>query len=335
MNVEDLYRLLRTGHVQAQGIVDTVADPLLVLDGSLCVQNASRSFYETFKVDRYETIGQHVYELGNGQWNIPDLRKLLGEVIPKSAAVIDFRVEHEFPGLGRRTMLLTARTLFHPDNAGHSLLLSIVDATKRQRRDALNDLMLGELRHRMKNLLAMTQSLAQQTVTEGRSAEEYRAAFLGRLGVLMGAQDFTFIGQPDATQLAALVDRVLAPYRATPEVVVIEPGPAVELDPHTILSLSLILHELATNAAKHGPLSLKHGRVRVSWRSEEAKTRLRLRWVESGGPPVAPPVKPGFGTKLIESATTFSLGGRVQQKYAAGGLEAEIVIPIGSASLQA
>jgi hypothetical protein len=74
MNTEDLYRLLRTGHVQAQGIVDTIADPLLVLDGSLCVQSASRSFFETFKVDRYETIGKHIYELGDGQWNIPALR---------------------------------------------------------------------------------------------------------------------------------------------------------------------------------------------------------------------------------------------------------------------
>src|SRR3712207_4547617 len=131
MNVEDLYRLLRTSHIQAQGIVDTVADPMLVLDESLRVLSASRSFIETFKVDRYETVGQLVYELGNGQWDIPELRLLLSQVLPKSTAVINYEVEHDFPGLGRRTMLLTARTLFHPDNASHSLLLSIVDATDR------------------------------------------------------------------------------------------------------------------------------------------------------------------------------------------------------------
>ena len=74
MNMEDLYRILRTGHVQLQGIVDTVADPLLVLDESLCVQAASRSFFETFNVDRYETIGQRFYDLGNGQWDISALR---------------------------------------------------------------------------------------------------------------------------------------------------------------------------------------------------------------------------------------------------------------------
>jgi two-component sensor histidine kinase len=332
MNMEDLDRLLRTGHVQAQGIVDTVPDPLLELDGSLCVQNASRSFFETFKVDRYETIGQHIYELGNGQWDIPDLRMLLMEVIPKSTAVINYKVEHDFPGLGRRTMLLTARALSHPDNAARSLLLSIVDATDSHRRDAVKDMLLDELRHRMKNLLAMAQSIARQTTTEGRSAEEYRDAFLGRFGVLVEAQNLAFVEQ-DKTDLAALIERIFAPYRANAEAVVIEPGAAVELGPRPLLSLSLVLHELATNAAKYGALSVPSGRVRVRWQIEEANGSLRLRWVESGGPPVASPAKTGYGTKLIRAATTYSLGGQVEQKYAAGGLEAEIVIPLGSASL--
>ncbi|WP_367153800.1 PAS domain-containing protein [Mesorhizobium sp.] len=115
MNLEDLYRLLRTGHVQAQGIVDTVPDPLLVLDAGLTVQTANRAFFKTFAVERYQTIGEHLYELGNGQWDIPELRRLLSDVIPRSTAVIDYEVEHEFPGIGRKTMLVTARTLFNPD----------------------------------------------------------------------------------------------------------------------------------------------------------------------------------------------------------------------------
>jgi nitrogen-specific signal transduction histidine kinase len=156
MNLEDLYRLMRTEHVQAQGIVDTIGDPLLVLDGELCVQTANRAFYNTFKVSRDETIGQHLYELGNGQWNIADLRRLLEDVIPRSAAVLDYEVEHDFPGLGRRMMLLSAHRLFHPDNISRSLLLSMVDATERHKREAEQDLLLGELRHRIKNLLAMS-----------------------------------------------------------------------------------------------------------------------------------------------------------------------------------
>ena len=91
MNLEDLYRLLRSEHVQAQGIVDTVPDPLLVLDQDLCVVTASRAFFETFPVGRDETLGRHLYELGDGQWDIPELRHLLEEVIPKSTAVIATR----------------------------------------------------------------------------------------------------------------------------------------------------------------------------------------------------------------------------------------------------
>ncbi len=108
MNTDDLYRLLRVNHVQAQGIVGTVSDPLVVLDSSLSVQAASRAFFDTFGVDSDETIGQPFYGLGNGQWDIPELRRLLEDVIPRSAAVINYQVEHNFPRLGQRTMLLTA-----------------------------------------------------------------------------------------------------------------------------------------------------------------------------------------------------------------------------------
>lgn len=335
MNMEDLYRLLRTGHVQAQGIVDTVADPLLVLDESLCIQNASRSFFETFKVDRYETIGQPLYKLGNGQWDIPELRRLLVEVIPKAAALINYRVDHNFPDLGPRTMLLTARTLHHPDHSSHSMLLSIVDATDRYRQDEAKDMLFGELRHRMKNLLAVAQSIARQTATEGRSAEEYRKDFLGRFDALVEAQELAFGEQEGELEgLAAVIERILAPYAANADAVVIEPGPAVDLNARIIMPLSMILHELATNAAKHGALSLSGGRVRISWRVEGENNRLHLDWVESGGPSVSPPVKTGYGTKLIQSATTYGLGGRVEQTYAAGGLEMEIVIPLRDGAVQ-
>jgi two-component sensor histidine kinase len=129
----------------------------------------------------------------------------------------------------------------------------------------------------------------------------------------------------------ALVEHILAPYMARPEAVVIDSGADVDLDSRTLMSLSLVLHELATNAAKYGALSVPGGRVHVSWRVEDANNQLRLRWVESGGPPVIPPVATGYGTKLIDSATTYSLGGEVEQDYAPGGLKTEIVIPLGSA----
>ena len=330
MHMEDLYRLLRASDVQAQGIVDTVPDPMLVLDQALCVQGASRSFFETFKVDRFETIGQPLFELGNGQWDIPDLRRLLDEVIPKSSAIIDYKVEQNFPDLGRRTMLLTARTLYHPDNSSHSLLLSIVDATERYRQDAAKDMLFDELRHRMKNLLAVAQSIAQHTATEGRSAEEYRDDFLGRFGALAEAQDLAFSGEAE-TAVKALAERILAPY-GDAERIVIECGAPAELSSRTISSLGLVLHELATNAAKYGALSQQGGQVRITCDADDANNRLRIQWVESGGPPVKAPARTSFGTRLIESTITYSLGGQVKLDYAQSGLQAEIVIPLGSAA---
>lgn len=147
----------------------------------------------------------------------------------------------------------------------------------------------------------------------------------------MEAQDLAFSEQGE-TSLPVLLERLFAPYSADSEAVVIDPGPAVELRSATIMSLSLVLHELATNAAKYGALSVPGGRVRISWQREDANSRLRIRWTESGGPPVTPPAKAGYGTQLIRSTITYNLHGQVEQNYATGGLETEIVIPLGSAA---
>ena len=95
----------------AQDIVDTVREPLLMLDTNLRVQSANRAFYETFHVSSAETENQLIYELGNGQWDIPDLRTLLEDVIPTSSVFNDFELEHTFPIIGRRVMLLNGRKL--------------------------------------------------------------------------------------------------------------------------------------------------------------------------------------------------------------------------------
>lgn len=334
MDTEDLYRLLRIGHIQAQGIVDTVPDPLLVLDEGLRVQAVSRSFLRVFKVERDDTVGRTFYELGDGQWNIPELRRLLVDVLPKASAIIDYQVEHNFPDLGRRTMLVTARTLHHPDGGSRAMLVSIVDVSERNRRDDAKDMLLGELRHRMKNLLAVAQSIARNTSTEGRSAKEYRDDFLGRFDALVEAQNLAFAEQEE-TGLAVLIERVLAPYTAIPEAVVIEPGAAVELQPRMMMSLSLILHELATNAAKYGALSAPGGKVHINWQVETAMHQLRLNWIERGGPIVKPPSATGYGTRLIDAAATHNLSGHIERHFEEMGLQSEIVIPLGDSAAPA
>ena len=117
----------------AESIVDTVREPLLVLDGELRVKTANHAFYETFRVSAEETIGQFICDLGNGQWNIPALNKLLGEVLPQEKSLRDFEVVHDFPGLGRRVMLLNARKLRREGNQTERVLLAIEDITERKR----------------------------------------------------------------------------------------------------------------------------------------------------------------------------------------------------------
>src|SRR5256714_9575148 len=116
----------------AQNIVDTVREPLLILDGTLRVRSANRAFYQTFHVSAGETEGYLIYELGNGQWDIPSLRTLLEDIVPKSSVFNDFELEHTFPVIGRRVMLLNARKL-QAGHHGELLVLAMEDVTARKR----------------------------------------------------------------------------------------------------------------------------------------------------------------------------------------------------------
>src|SRR6202167_4145042 len=116
----------------AQDIVDTVREPLLILDTTLRVRSANRAFYQTFQVSSEETENRLIYELGNGQWDIPALRTLLEDVVPKSSVFNDFELEHTFPVIGRRVMLLNARKLL-AGHHGELLVLAMEDVTERKR----------------------------------------------------------------------------------------------------------------------------------------------------------------------------------------------------------
>jgi PAS domain S-box-containing protein len=203
MNLEDLYRLLRSSHFQAQGIIDTLEVPLLVLDQTGCVVNGSRAFFEKFSLGRDDTIGRSLFELNTHQWDVAELRRLLQDVIPRSMAIIGFELTAEFPSIGRRTMLVSARRLTHPDNNSTSILMVFEDVTERRREDTQNDILLGETRHRMKNLLALVRALATQTEVEGRSGEEYRDAFLGRFEAVLRAEESSLAGHSGRSRFPA------------------------------------------------------------------------------------------------------------------------------------
>jgi len=131
----DLEREMKEALAYAEGIIDTVREPLLVLDADMRVKRANRSFYETFRVSPQETEDHSLYLLGNGQWNIPELRTQMEEVLPRNSRFEDFEVEHTFPAIGRRTMLLNARQIRTEENTARTgtILLAIEDVSERRR----------------------------------------------------------------------------------------------------------------------------------------------------------------------------------------------------------
>ena len=157
---------LGDGRALAQAIVDTVREPLLVLDKDLRVVAASRSFYMTFRVNRQETQGRLLYALGDGQWDIPALRTLLEKIVPEHGVMEDYEVEHEFPMIGLRVMLLNARKVYYEGNNHTTILLAIEDITAR--RAAQRE--MEQLLHQKELLL---EEMQHQSQTHSRSSPAF------------------------------------------------------------------------------------------------------------------------------------------------------------------
>lgn len=188
-------------------------------------------------------------------------------------------------------------------------VVGIVDIDELKRLTQHQALLMAELSHRVKNALAVVQGIASQTIARATSLEEFRQAFEGRLQALSTAHALLLRTNWQGLSVAGLVDAVLAPYRS--ERLEVAAGPDVQLEAQKGVALALILHELATNAAKYGALAAPDGRLRVEWAQEwrNGQPWLRLRWAEGGLP--APPKtdREGFGTKLIRRSTEHDLDG--------------------------
>lgn len=211
------------------------------------------------------------------------------------------------------------------------------DITERKRNEALQQLLIGELNHRVKNTLATVQAIAAQTVRRASSPAEFAVSFNGRLQSLARTHDLLTHSSWAGADLASLVrDQVVLGGPEGGRVALA--GPHVFLEPQAALHLALVLHELGTNARKHGALSLPHGRVSLHWEvrtlsdaGAAANRELRLHWQESGGPPVSVPSSHGFGTTLIEKSLGAH-GGRATVHYRAEGVACDIRLPISERS---
>ena len=323
--------------------MDTVREPLIVLDADLQVVVASRSFYLAFKEKRDQTEGRKLYELGNGQWNIPSLRTLLQEIIPQHTTIEAYEVEHDFPSLGRRSMLLNARKVFYEGNNSTSLLISIEDVTgrrtlEREKDDLLRqkDLLLQEMSHRINNSLQIIASillLKAQTVLSADTRRHLKEAHERVLAVAT-VQDQLLPG-PFGEQIHAgpYLTRLCSSLAAS---MILDDQPIslrVEAQDGSLssvqaVSMGLITTELVINALKHAFAVGTKGTIVVRYESTAAAWRLA---VSDDGVGITshlsdPPTQSGLGTSIVE-ALTRQLGGRVTTSAESPGTTVSVTVP--------
>ena len=316
------------GRILAQAIVDTLREPLLVLDRELRVVTASRSFYKTFNMRRQDVQGLQIYALAKGQWNIPELRLLLERILPQNTVMDAYEVERDFAGLGRRTMLLNARTVFHENEASHLILLAIEDVTEaRQDRQALEELLkqkeilLQEMQHRVANSLQIIASillLKARTVQSEETKQHLQDAHSRVMSVASVQKQLqaTARGEhiavgPYLTRLCeSLAQSMIGDSRPITLKVQAETG---AVNSSSAVSIGLIVTELVINALKHAfAHDEPNGRILVAYQAVGEAWRLSVS--DSGGgktPEIVAGSKPGLGTSIVE-ALANQLDARVE-----------------------
>jgi len=315
----------RDAETLAQAIVDTVREPLLVLDKDLRVLAASRSFYQTFKVAPNTTQGQFLYSLGDGQWDIPGLRLLLEKIVPEHGVMDDYEVEHQFPEIGKRTMLLNARKVFYEGNSHTTILLGIEDVTgrrafDRERDDLLRklqallrekDVLLEELEHRVGNSLQIIAAIIlmkSRMVTSEESRLHLQDAHKRVMSVAAVQQHLHATVAsgpvemaPYLTQLCeSLKTSMIADYRPAMLKVTSDAGTVTSRE---AVSLGLIVTELILNALKHAFAGDRADR-RIAVGFAISGTNWKLSVADNGiGAPVGvfAQAKSGLGTNIINA----------------------------------
>lgn len=208
---------------------------------------------------------------------------------------------------------------------GHDITENVL-AAQRQK------LMIDELNHRVKNTLATVQSIAIQTARSNTDPASFAETFQSRIMALSHTHNLLTQSHWEGADLRAILEHETAAYGPTR---ISLNGPPVSLEPAVVLSLGMIFHELATNAAKYGALHTPDGRVFIDWGVADQRARkLKLNWREIGGPKVAVPARKGFGSRLIERNIRHDLAGEIDLVYAPEGLIAELTVPLDRTAAQ-
>ena len=311
----------------ADAIVDTVREPLVVLDRDLRVVAASRSFYQAFGAVPENTQGRRFYELANGQWDIPALRQLLEEVIPQQRTIEAYEIEHTFASIGRRTLLLNARQVFDEANPNSTLLLAMEDVTQRRAAEREKDellrekeILLEEMTHRVANSLQIIASillLKARTVQSEETRRHLQDAHQRVMSVATVQEQLRGTGLGDRIEIGpyltklcdSLAKSMIGADRPVP--VVVEAGAGSAVSAHAV-SIGLIVTELLINAVKHAFPDGRSGKICVKYDASGSDWRLSVsddgvgRVSDDGRPATT-----GLGTSIVE-ALAHQLDARVE-----------------------
>jgi chemotaxis protein methyltransferase CheR len=338
---------IEDAQILAQAIVNTIPEPFLVLDASFHVLAASRSFCETFKVDPEQTRGCLLYALGDGQWDIPALRLLLETIIPEKAAMDGFEVEHDFPGIGRRTMLLNARKVLYDDSPNTTILLAFSDVTirraiEREKQDLLErteellrqkQVLLQEMEHRVANSLSIIASilmLKARAVTSEETRQHLRDAHQRVMSVAEVQLQLHASRGIDRIDVSTYLSKLCGALAAS---MISEQHPiavrviAAEgaVDSSKAVSLGLIVTELVINAIKYAFPSDKAGaQVLVTYEVDGSDWKLSIS--DNGVGKMADKahgVDGGLGTTIVK-ALAQQLGAGVETQSSDTGLKVSI-----------
>jgi two-component sensor histidine kinase len=245
------------------------------------------------------------------------------------------RYDHEFrityPDGAVHWIHARGQASYRPDGTARTIAGISLDITDRKRVEAHRDLLAKELAHRVKNTLVTVQSIIRQTLRRSTSLEEAEVSLNARIMALAAAHDVLIRDTWEGATLGEVVSVALRPFGAEREGRFTCHGPSVQLASRVALAFAMALHELATNAVKYGALASDEGSVRLTWDILDVagSERLRFRWVESGGPAVAPPSRTGFGSRMIQRALAVEIGGTAEIDYHPSGILFTAMAPLG------
>jgi two-component sensor histidine kinase/integral membrane sensor domain MASE1 len=259
----------------------------------------------------------------------PPVEPIIDRIFATGEPVRDLEVSGETPlqpGVTRH-WLTGFYPIFDDDGAVKAVGAWVIEISERKAAQERETLLAREVDHRAKNLLAVVQSIVQ--LTPGDDGTELKTSVVGRIQALARAHSLLSDARWDGVVLGELVAEELAPFSSHRSGQVTFDGPAITLRPAAAQSLALVLHELATNAAKYGALSDERGRLDVQWRRdrEDGKSFVEILWTESNGPAVQKPEQMGFGSNIIRTSVERQLRGRVTKEWRAEGLICRLYVP--------